>query len=127
MDRDEPDLLLETPTEDVIIEGPGFRRVGMSEALALPAVLREMYLCTQHLVQNQTFDVDGASAQGETYCTASHVLVPQTSSGHEALVWALRYQDRYCKQDGVWRIHQRRPILHWNERRPVEFTAPAQS
>ncbi len=124
MDRNEPALLADVLTHDVSLEGPGFRTEGLETVAGSPAMLREMYLMTQHVIHNQTLVVRGDEAEGETYCTANHIMRPAADgAGHSALVWALRYQDRLRREDGAWRISARMLIVDWSETRPVSLGA----
>jgi len=120
MDRNEPDLLNDILTEDIVIEGPGFTMQGLEQVRQSPAMLRQMYLMTQHQVHNQTLSVAGDEATGETYCTASHVLHPEAGAeGHTAHIWTLRYQDTLRREDGAWRLARRALVVDWSEFRPV--------
>lgn len=120
MDRNEPDLLNDILTSDIVMEGPGFTQQGLGEVSQSPALLRQMFLMTQHVVHNQTLSIEGDTAVGETYCTASHILHPEAGAqGHTAYVWAIRYQDTLKKQQGVWRLARRALVVDWSEYRPV--------
>jgi SnoaL-like domain len=120
MDRHDAPLLEQVMAPDVVIEGPGFVQTGFDEARRSPAMLRDMYLLTQHVVHNQTVTIDGDTAEGETYCTASHVHRPQGDTDRTtALVWSLRYQDRFVRTPAGWRFARRKLIVDWSETRPV--------
>jgi hypothetical protein len=124
MDRDEPELLDTIVTDDIVIEGPGFRQQGLAEIRGNPAILRQMFLMTRHVVHNQTVRIHGDEAEGETYCTASHILRPGVDGeGDAALVWAVRYQDRFRRVDDRWRFSRRTLIIDWTETRPVTLAA----
>lgn len=120
MDRNEPDLLNDILADDIVIEGPGFAMQGLEQVRQSPAMLRQMFLMTQHVVHNQTLRFEGDEAHGETYCTASHILLPEAGAeGHTAYVWAIRYQDTLKKQHGTWRFARRVLVVDWSEYRPV--------
>ena len=120
MDRNEPELLDEILAEDIVVEGPGFTMEGLEQVRQSPAMLRQMFLMTQHVVHNQTLRFEGDEARGETYCTASHILHPEADAqGHTAYVWAIRYQDTLKKQRGTWRLARRVLVVDWSEYRPV--------
>ncbi|HEY4545025.1 MAG TPA: nuclear transport factor 2 family protein [Pedomonas sp.] len=124
MDRNEPELLDDILSEDIVVVGPGFTMQGLEQARQSPAMLRQMFLMTQHVVHNQTLTVEGDEARGETYCTASHILHPEgeaeaEAQGHTAYVWAIRYQDTLRKQGGAWRLARRELVVDWSEYRPV--------
>jgi hypothetical protein len=61
---------------------------------------------TGHHICNHLISVNGDEAEGEIYALACHVLVDGKGGFHED-VTALRYADRYCKEDGRWRFAQR--------------------
>ncbi len=121
MDSHLPELLDQILSGDVVIAGPAFTLEGLQNARQTPAQLREMFLKTQHLVHNQTLTlVDETRAEGETYCTASHILRPAAGTAqHAALVWAIRYQDELRREAGEWRLARRALIVDWSETRPI--------
>lgn len=123
MDRNEPDLLNNILTEDVLISGPGFSISGIENVRAVPASLKELYTATRHMVHNQTVTLDGNTAKGETYSTASHAI-KGTNDGPEILVWEVRYQDQFRVHEGRWCISQRELIIDWIETRAITFSAP---
>lgn len=62
---------------------------------------------TVHLVAQGLYVVDGATADGEVYCTANHFRDSDKEAGHNH-VMHIRYLDRYAfGDDGRWRIAQR--------------------
>jgi hypothetical protein len=126
MDRNEPDLLNDILTEDVLLSGPGFSISGIENVRAVPASLKERYAATRHMVHNQTVTLDGNTAKGETYSTASHAI-KSMNDGPEILVWEVRYQDQFRVHDGRWRISQRELIIDWIETRAITFAAPLRS
>ncbi len=126
MDRCEPDLLEVILSEDVVIEGPDFHVEGLVAVRELPLELGKMFVATQHAVHNQTVTVQGDKAEGETYCTASHILQPEAGTEaetHQALVWTVRYLDRFVRGENGWQICHRRLIIDWTEMRPVSMPA----
>ena len=124
MDRNQPELLADILTEDAVVTGPGFRMEGLVQVQQSPAMLRDMYVMTQHLVHNLTATVKDGEAEGETYSTASHVMRPASDGGgHALLVWAIRYQDRYRRDGRHWRISARTLVVDWSEVRPVTIGA----
>lgn len=124
MDRDDPALLEQVLAEDVELEGPGFVSRGLDQAQQSPGILRQMYLLTQHQVHNQIVSITGDEAVGETYCTANHILRPDGDSRKtSAVVWAIRYQDRFVRTPAGWRMAKRALIVDWSETRPVALDA----
>jgi hypothetical protein len=120
MDRNEPQLLDQILAADIVIDTPPGRLEGLAQAREAPAMLRRMFLMTQHLVHNQTAEVAGDQAQAETYCTAHHLLRPPAGEpGHAVLIWSIRYQDRFRREAGVWRFSARTLVVDWSETRPI--------
>jgi len=118
MDQNEPDILNDILTEDIVLMGPGFSITGLAGVLAVPQALREQYSATRHLVYNQTVMLDGDTAKGETYSTASH-LIKTDSDSKEVLNWEIRYQDQFRLCGGRWRIARRELVVDWTETRPI--------
>ena len=106
-------------TADAAVEGPGFRVQGYDELFGNPGMLKQMYASTMHTVMNQTVTITGDTAAGETYCIAYHVNKPDTEGRYTRLDWAIRYQDKYVRQDGRWLYSHRRLLVEWTEVSPV--------
>lgn len=102
--------------EDCVIEGPGFRAEGLAANLASIDALGAMFRATQHRIHQQVATIEGERAAGETYGAAEHLLKDDDA----VLVWAIRYQDRWRRADGVWRFTRRRLIVDWQETRAVK-------
>ncbi|MFC7446796.1 nuclear transport factor 2 family protein [Rhodococcus daqingensis] len=74
---------------------------------------------THHAVHQQVLDVvDVEEAAGQTYCTAHHVYRAK-DGGLRDNVLAIRYQDRYRKVAGSWRIAHRELVVDFAEDRAV--------
>jgi uncharacterized protein (TIGR02246 family) len=99
---------------DAVIEGPGFKVEGLEYIAGNPGMLKQMYASTLHTVLNQTLTVTGDTAEGETYCLAYHLNHPKDGV-HTRLDWAIRYQDKYRREDGRWLFTYRRLIVDWTE------------
>ena len=106
-------------TEGVVITGPGFEIEGLETNLGSIDFLAASFTATRHLFHNQTVMVDGDSAHGETVCTAEHRIAGTDSSGDTLLCWAIRYQDQWRREAGLWRFSRRELIVDWEETRPV--------
>lgn len=102
-------------TDDCVIEGPGFALAGREAVLGSLDFLASSYDATQHRIHNQIATVDGDTAAGETYCTADHLF--RVDGAPRLLCWAIRYQDRWRREAGVWRFAQRTLIVDWQEMR----------
>ncbi len=114
-DRRDKTLWQAVLAEDCVIEGPGFSISGRDANLGSIDALGQMFRATVHRVHNQVATVSGDDATGETYCTADHLLNDMDS----VLVWTIRYQDRWRREEGVWRFTHRKLIVEWEEVRPV--------
>jgi hypothetical protein len=77
------------------------------------------YLGTTHVVGGQVVDVDvdAGRATGETVCLAHHVY--ERDGACRLLVMAVRYQDDYVCESGVWRFAERQLRLDWRDDRPL--------
>jgi hypothetical protein len=104
-------------TEDCVIEAPGIRLAGQREIVAALDFMARLYVATQHRVHNQIVSISGERAAGETYGTADHVSAVE--GGRTILSWAIRYQDRWRREGGVWRFEHRLLVLDWTETRPL--------
>lgn len=114
-DRRDKALWQAVLTEDCVIEGPGFSVAGRDANLGSIDALEQMFRATVHRVHNQVATVSGDEATGETYCTADHLL----NDSDSVLVWTIRYQDRWRREEGAWRFAQRKLIVEWEEVRAV--------
>ena len=108
-------------TEDVVVCGPGFSMTGREAVLQSIDMLGQMFKATRHLVHNQTAEINGDRAAGETYCTAEHRIAGE--DGDMLLCWAIRYQDEWRREGGQWRISRRELVLDWEELGPVMLDA----
>jgi hypothetical protein len=59
-----------------------------------------------HHVCNHLIAVDGDSAEGEVYAMAWH-LIPDGAGGLKHDIQAVRYIDRYRREDGRWKFARR--------------------
>jgi len=100
-------------TDDAVLKGARYELVGRDRILqGLRTV--ERYRATFHAVHNQTLELAGDEASGETYCVANHLL--EREGRPLKLDWGIRYQDRYRRgADGAWRIARRELIVDWEQ------------
>jgi len=103
---------------DCVIEAPGIRLSGREQILAALDMMAKLYIATQHRVHNQTVSIEGERASGETYSIADHLSI--VDGRKMLLTWAIRYQDRWRREEGVWRFTNRTLILDWTETRPLQ-------
>lgn len=114
-DRRDKALWTQVLVEDCVIEGPGFSISGRNANLGSLDALDQMFRATQHRVHQVVAAITGDTATGETYCTADHLL----KDADMILVWSIRYQDIWRREDSVWRFTHRRLIVDWEETRAV--------
>lgn len=107
--------------DDCVIEGPGFVTEGLEACCTSIDHLGTMFRATRHLVQGQTVTITGDTAGGETLGTAEHLL----NDAGMILVWAIRYRDRWRRDDGGWRFVRRSLRVDWEETRPVTVRGDA--
>jgi uncharacterized protein (TIGR02246 family) len=119
VDRNEPDTIAALFTSDAVIEGEGFHIQGIEAIRGIPAMLRQRYAKTQHVLHQQTATISGDSAEAETHCTANHISAGDPPTN---LVWAIRYQDRFRRDAGQWRFVHRRLVIDWTETRTVRIS-----
>tara|TARA_B100000767_G_scaffold212825_1_gene200109 strand:- start:1770 stop:2210 length:441 start_codon:yes stop_codon:yes gene_type:complete len=117
-DRRDVNLLLSTVTADAEVVMPGSAMKGHEVLSGIPAILDSMFEKTQHKIFNQTLSINGNRAEGETYCTASHLRVKEDGT-REVEDWAIRYQDRLVCVDAVWLFERRELVVDWVEIRPA--------
>lgn len=122
MDRNEPDILREIFSQDAIIESPVAVQSGIEEILGVPPMLGKMFASTMHTVLNQTVEIDGDSAAGETYGVAYQLMKPKNGA-HERLDWGIRYQDQFVRHSKRWQFTRRTLIIEWTQAVPVEMIA----
>lgn len=104
-------------THDAELVGPGFAYFGLDEVLKSITALDQMFSKTMHWVHNQTVEIDGDLAWGETCSTVEQRL--HSPRDNELLCYAVRYQDEWRKEDGVWKFTRRQLLFDWEEVRPV--------
>jgi hypothetical protein len=116
-DRRDKALWASIVTADCVIEAPGIRLVGREQIVAALDIMARLYAATQHRVHNQVVSIEGDNASGETYSVAEHLSVAE--GRRTLLTWAIRYQDRWRREQGQWRFASRKLLLDWTETRPL--------
>jgi hypothetical protein len=96
-------------------EEPFADLTGHGQLAAIPNTMRGMYRRTAHMMTNHLVDVRGDAATGEVLCMARHL----SADGASSINVVIRYLDRYARQDGAWRIADRRICFLWSERHEV--------
>lgn len=120
-DRRDKALWREVLAEDVEISGPGFSIAGLEANLGSIDHLAHAFTMTRHVVHDMDVTVAGDSAHGETRSTAEHrIAAPE---GDKLLVWAIRYQDQWRRENDCWKFTRRTLIVDWEELRPIKGIA----
>lgn len=104
--------------DDVVIAGPGFAIAGLEANLGSLDFLAAQFVATRHIVHDVDATLAGDHAQGETRCTAEH-RIAGPDGADSLLVWAIRYQDQWRRDAGVWKFSRRDLIVDWEELRPL--------
>ena len=81
----------------------------------LPRSLEQLrsYHRTLHHVGGAVVEATDNGATGRVACLAHHYQ--KTANGPVDLVMMVRYHDRYSKDQGAWRIDERRVAVQWTE------------
>jgi hypothetical protein len=122
MDRNEPEILDGIFTEDARLEGDWFKVEGLAQIKQLPAQMHQRYARMMHTVHNQTVDIEGDTAQGETYCLAHHIMDGAARGGPTVFDMAIRYHSHWVRLDGRWRFTHRKITLDYSELRSARLT-----
>lgn len=120
-DRRDKALWREVLADDVEISGPGFSIAGLEANLGSIDHLSHTFTMTRHVVHDMDVTLEGDTAQGETRSTAEHRIA--APDGDKLLVWAIRYQDQWRRDQGTWKFTRRTLIVDWEELRPIKGTA----
>jgi len=95
---------------------PGAVYRGHDDLARIPARMSR-YEATFHFLGQADYGSDGDGPTGEIYCMAHH----RTGGPDDAAdyVMLIRYQDHYGRDNGEWRIAERRVLVDWTETRPA--------
>jgi len=104
--------------DDIAMSGPGFAIAGLEANLGSIDHLAHAFIATRHVVHDIDAVIDGDTARGETRSTAEH-RIAGGENGDTLLVWAIRYQDTWRREGGVWRFTRRELVVDWEELRQV--------
>ena len=123
VDRRDFTALAELFTEDIRLHLPHLeiQAEGRAQVVACISPIADMYEKTFHTVHNQLVEVKQGMAQGETYCVARHFR--QANGAPQRYDMGIRYQDRFRRENGVWRICLRELLLDWEETRNLSAQA----
>jgi hypothetical protein len=113
VDRRDWDLVRSCFSDDAVAQGS--RSTGPIEpylAALRPGV--EFYPTTMHFMGNQLVELDGDTAQVETYAVAYHWKDEVAGTDHpENLVVGVRYLDTVQRRQEGWRITRRQVAPDW--------------
>lgn len=69
---------------------------------------------TMHSISNALIELQGDTAQSETYVSAYHLMTDASGAPIEMVV-AGRYLDRFERRGSEWRIIRRSFVMDWNQ------------
>lgn len=106
------------PGIEIITPGVPTMR-GNDVAREIVDIVSGMFSKTQHRVFNTLFELEGDAAQGETYCSALHLLPADDKGEVMNLEMCIRYQDDLQRTKAGWQFSRRELVVDWQERRLV--------
>jgi len=113
VDRREPEILRQLFWEDSEVEYGMFAGNGLDFANALCGWFDDGGVHnTSHLLGNVTIALEGDHAFSEAYLHAHHRLT-NAGGGYYDSIFGCRYQDRFERRGGTWKIAFRRLVFDW--------------
>jgi hypothetical protein len=94
-------------------ETPFSVQTGHGELAWIPVAMTERFDATMHVMTNHLIEISGDEATGSVYCSARHLIT--NLMGGMDLVVLIRYEDRYRRDGGRWRILDREIHFLWTE------------
>ncbi|MGU3373967.1 nuclear transport factor 2 family protein [Chryseobacterium sp. M5A1_1a] len=73
------------------------------------------YNTTMHFNGQSSVVLNGDTATGIAYCLAHHLTIEDGKQ--KLMVAAIRYNDRFVKQNGKWHFSERKLLVDWIENR----------
>jgi SnoaL-like protein len=116
LDRLDPALLKQAYWPDAEVDYGAFKGSAHQFAEIISPALASQFELTQHLLGQTLIELDGDSANTETYVYARHLLL----GAKQELAFAGRYLDQLQCRDGRWKISHRRVVMDWCHRVAVE-------
>ncbi|MEM9255775.1 MAG: nuclear transport factor 2 family protein [Pseudomonadota bacterium] len=120
-DRKDFDGFGEVFTADAVFVNGGEEVVSLPSIQAMMRALEDFPI-TLHQVSNVLYDITGDTAEGETYCRASHIS--PGSDTRSLLEMGIVYRDKLRRIDLGWRIARREFEVLWSQIVDVEVSAP---
>ena len=115
LDRWDRDLLISLFHDDAWCEY-GFFNGGAVQFIDYALEALSTHAANQHFVGNILIDLQGDEAFGEVYFNAYHKM--SAEEGHDDMIIAGRYLDRYQRRDGVWKFAYRSERVDWSHSAP---------
>ena len=76
------------------------------------------YVATHHTISSHSSTVEGATATGETLCTAHHVSEQKGKRSDRVLY--IRYADSFTRTSSAWLFSRREVHVQWASTLPVD-------
>ncbi|MBO0727951.1 MAG: nuclear transport factor 2 family protein [Acidimicrobiaceae bacterium] len=107
VDRDDDDMLRSCYHRDAIDEHMTY--TGDIDGYIKQRRARSKNFRMRHHMMGAPFiEIDGENARVETCCTSSHIVTRDERGPERLWILWVRYEDRFEKRDGEWRIAHRR-------------------
>lgn len=119
VDRGDAVLFAGQFTDDGVLVAPRGTFAGRDELATVPGMMKGLYRKTFHAVLTQVVEVDGDVAAGETYCIARHWYDAPDDQPF-CYEMTVRYQDRFRREGGHWRLARRELVVDATHRFPLE-------
>lgn len=122
IDRRDWSLIGAVFSAEARLEGPGYAMNGHAELTGGLQKI-DMFSATLHCVHNHDVEFGGGedAATGELYCVANHLL--EKDGVPFKLDMGIRYEDRYVREAGDWKIAERVLNLIWQQELPLTMSA----
>ncbi len=114
VDRLDEALLRKVFAADAILEGPGWRFVGLEQICSILPIMKDSFVSSWHATHQQTIQLDRDRASGETYCAGRH-LQKGGYAENQVLTMIIRYRDTFVRTADGWQIASRKELIDWTE------------
>lgn len=111
IDRLDRELLLDVYHPDAVDDHAIFIGTAADFVDWVLAYQAEWFSATQHIITNNSCDVEGDTAHSETYWLAASM----DTAGNPLPLASGRYVDRFERRGGKWRIAARKMLPEWGE------------
>ena len=119
VDRLDEPLLRRVFAADAVLEGPGWRFEGIEQICSIFPIMKDSFVSSWHATHQQTIDLDGDRATGETYCAGRH-LQKGGYAENQVVTMIIRYHDVFVRTQDGWRIAMRKEIVDWTETATIQ-------